>query len=81
MPRHKHKHEVQIVGTEAVQSTASMVARHEGQTSAVLSRAACQWCGGDHDALCPRVKSIEYHEGGIFVKRVEFWLPLPNQKQ
>jgi hypothetical protein len=32
----------------------------------------CQWCGGYHSTLCPRVKAIEYDDGGL-IKRVEFW--------
>lgn len=33
----------------------------------------CQWCGGFHTTFCPRVKAIEYYDGGFWVKRVEFW--------
>jgi hypothetical protein len=35
----------------------------------------CQWCGRYHQTVCPLVKSIEYHEGGVFIKRVEFFAP------
>jgi hypothetical protein len=35
----------------------------------------CQWCGGYHSTVCPRVKAIEYYDGGLWIKRVEFWSP------
>lgn len=34
----------------------------------------CQWCGGHHDTVCPRVKAIEYFENRT-IKRVEFHGP------
>jgi transcriptional regulator with XRE-family HTH domain len=32
----------------------------------------CQHCKGVHTRACPRVKSVEYHEGGTLA-RVEYW--------
>lgn len=32
----------------------------------------CQHCKGVHTRACPRVKSVEYHEGGA-LKQVEYW--------
>lgn len=32
----------------------------------------CQHCKGVHTRACPRVKSVEYHEGGT-LKQVEYW--------
>jgi hypothetical protein len=34
----------------------------------------CEYCGLIHEAVCPKVKSIEYNECGT-VKRVEFFAP------
>lgn len=32
----------------------------------------CQYCGEPfHKGVCPRVKSIEYHDNGYTIKRVE----------
>lgn len=36
--------------------------------------AACPHCGMYHQATCPRVKAIEYHNDGT-VKRIEFHTP------
>lgn len=33
----------------------------------------CRWCGTYHQQRCPLVRSLEYHEDGVTVKRVEFW--------
>lgn len=35
----------------------------------------CRWCGMLHEAVCPKVKAIEYAEDGVTVKRVEFLVP------
>lgn len=32
----------------------------------------CKHCQGVHTRACPRVKSVEYHDGGT-LKRVEYW--------
>ncbi len=41
---------------------------------------ACQWCGLEHDGLCPRVREIEYYpEGGI--RAVRFWDPWGKEKK
>jgi len=37
--------------------------------------AICPYCGKMHPALCPRIKSIEYQENGLFIKRIEFFPP------
>lgn len=35
----------------------------------------CQYCGTIHEAICPRIKSIEYHPDGTTVRRIEFFAP------
>jgi hypothetical protein len=42
-------------------------------TSVYRDPTCCQWCGGYHTTFCPRVKAIEYYDGGFWIKRVEFW--------
>lgn len=37
----------------------------------------CGHCGGWHEGMCPRVKSIEYHRDGS-VARVEYHDPNPQ---
>jgi hypothetical protein len=37
----------------------------------------CPHCGMIHQTTCPRIKSIEYHENGVTVKRIEFHAPEP----
>lgn len=37
----------------------------------------CPYCDLIHGAVCARIKSIEYHEDGVTVKRVEFHAPQP----
>ena len=32
----------------------------------------CQYCGKYHPGICPRIKSVEYHDNGT-VRRVEFY--------
>jgi len=32
----------------------------------------CPYCGAIHTGTCPRIKSIEYHENGITIKKIEF---------
>lgn len=51
-----------------------------GDNSATIGNAIkCPHCGLFHDATCPRIKAIDYHESGA-VKRVEFhnYAPFPN---
>ena len=52
----------------------------------------CRWCGMEHGPMCLAVKSIEFFDDGVTVKKVEFktakdyttpnlshpW-PMPNQ--
>jgi hypothetical protein len=33
---------------------------------------SCPYCGMIHQAICPRIKAIEYYPDGISVKRIEF---------
>jgi hypothetical protein len=34
----------------------------------------CEWCGGIHQGLCPRVKKIIYHPNDDrVIREVEFW--------
>ena len=34
----------------------------------------CQWCGGIHNGMCPRVKRITYHPNDDRqVREIEFW--------
>lgn len=33
---------------------------------------ACRWCGFTHGPQCPVVKSIEFYEDGVTVKRLEY---------
>jgi len=36
----------------------------------------CRWCGETHvKGVCPKVKSIEFADDGVTVKRVEFMTP------
>jgi hypothetical protein len=42
-----------------------------------MTAAPCQWCGGDHDKLCPFIKALEFGPGGVDtlfgpVTRIEF---------
>lgn len=36
---------------------------------------ACRWCGLTHGALCPAVRSIEFCDDGVTIKKVEFHPP------
>lgn len=35
----------------------------------------CQYCGLMHEAICHRIKAIEYDESGFMIRRVEFHGP------
>lgn len=40
----------------------------------------CQWCGLEHEGVCPRVREIEYYpEGGT--RAVRFWDPRGKEKR
>lgn len=41
--------------------------------------ANCMYCGNIHQGVCARVKSIEYAEDGVTVRRVEFHAPQLSQ--
>jgi hypothetical protein len=32
----------------------------------------CDWCGCYHRTICPRVKSLSFHQNGS-VDKIEFW--------
>ena len=35
---------------------------------------SCEWCGGIHNATCPRVKKIMYHPNDDRqIREIEFW--------
>jgi hypothetical protein len=36
----------------------------------------CFWCGIHHDALCPKVESIEYYPDGT-IRKITFFAPGP----
>ena len=41
------------------------------------SGVGCEWCGGIHHGMCPRVKKIVYHPtDDRQVREVEFWSDL-----
>jgi hypothetical protein len=38
------------------------------------SHEECQWCGGLHNGICPRVRKIVYHPNDDRqIRKVEFW--------
>jgi hypothetical protein len=37
----------------------------------------CPHCGVIHQTTCQRIKSIEYHDNGVTVKKIEFHAPQP----
>lgn len=39
--------------------------------------ASCLYCGNVHQGICTRVKSIEYADDGVTVRRVEFYPTSP----
>lgn len=36
----------------------------------------CPYCASTHAGICPRVKSIEYADDGVTVRKVEFYGPV-----
>ena len=42
--------------------------------------AVCRWCGMLYGAFCPSVRSIEFFDDGVTIKRVEFHSPQPIQQ-
>jgi hypothetical protein len=44
-----------------------------------MTERPCRWCGFTHGTLCPAVKSIEFADDGVTVRRVEFHSPVPVQ--
>ena len=41
-------------------------------TATAIPQVPCGYCGKYHQGICPRIKSVEYHDNGT-VRRVEFY--------